>query len=107
MLYVPDVWVTQRRTVWMPGRPGARDERAAEAAARVRAARNYAGITQRELCDRLALSLATIKRYESGERPISTDELLAVGDATGVPPGFMMHGWSAIAEGRPNETAAR
>lgn len=81
------------------------DDRAREAAARIRAARNYAGITQQDLCERLAVSLATIKRMESGSRPISTDELMAVGEAVGVPAAFMLHGFAALVEGRPGEAA--
>jgi transcriptional regulator with XRE-family HTH domain len=91
----------------MPGRSSAQDERNVEAAARVSAARNYARLTQRELADRLDLSLATVKRYESGDRPIATDELLAVSEATGVPAPFMLHGWASVGTGQPGETEQR
>jgi transcriptional regulator with XRE-family HTH domain len=53
-------------------------------------------MTQQELADRLELSLATIKRMESGTRPISTDELLHVGEACDFPALFMVHGKAAI-----------
>lgn len=74
------------------------DERAREAAARIRAVRNYAELTQNELAEKLGVSLATMKRIESGTRPISTDELMAVGEACGAPAQFMLNGWDAITE---------
>lgn len=77
------------------------DERARESAARIRAVRSYANITQQELANRLDVSLATMKRIESGTRPISTDELLAVGEACQAPPEFMLHGYAAITETAP------
>lgn len=73
-----------------------RDERAREGAARIRAVRSYKNLTQNELAERLGVSLATMKRIESGTRPISTDELLAVGEACNAPPDFMLHGYEAI-----------
>jgi transcriptional regulator with XRE-family HTH domain len=53
-------------------------------------------MTQQELADRMSLSLATIKRMESGSRPISTDELLHVGEACDFPAPFMVHGKASI-----------
>lgn len=76
--------------------PKPNDERAMEAAARIRAVRNYLDITQQELADRIGVSLATMKRMESGLRPISTDELLQVADACDFPTGFLIHGKDSI-----------
>jgi transcriptional regulator with XRE-family HTH domain len=72
------------------------DKPAKDAAARIRAVRNYIDITQHELADRIGVSLATMKRIESGARPISSDELLAIGEACHAPPDFMLHGYDAI-----------
>jgi transcriptional regulator with XRE-family HTH domain len=72
------------------------DKPAKDAAARIRAVRNYIDITQHELADRIGVSLATMKRIESGSRPISSDELLLIGDACQAPPEFMLHGYDAI-----------
>lgn len=80
------------------------DQRAKESAARIRAVRNYKGMTQGELADRLGISLATMKRYESGERPISTEELLAIAEAVSIPPDFMLYGFDAIAQQHAAET---
>lgn len=74
------------------------DDRAREGAARIRAVRSYANLTQQQLADLIGVSLATMKRMESGARPISTDELLLVGDAAQAPPEFMLHGYAAITE---------
>lgn len=74
-----------------------RDERQ-EAAARIRAVRNYADMTQQALADALGVSLATMKRIESGTRPISTDELLAIGEACNAPAPFMLNGYASIPE---------
>lgn len=63
------------------------------AAARIRAARGYAGMTQPGLAEKLGLSLATIKRIESAARPLSIEELLRIGAACHVPPDFMLHGF--------------
>lgn len=72
------------------------DKPAKDAAARIRAVRNYIDITQHELADRIGVSLATMKRIESGARPISTDELLAIGAACNAPAEFMLQGYDAI-----------
>jgi transcriptional regulator with XRE-family HTH domain len=71
--------------------------------ARVRAARGFSGLSQRELADRLnalagkaITSGATIKRLEA-DVPEVKGSLAAwsadIADATGVPAWFLEHGW--------------
>lgn len=64
-----------------------------EAAARLRAARAFAGLSQADIADLLGVSTVTIKRMEKGTRPCSLDELFAVADACGVPRVFMTDGF--------------
>jgi transcriptional regulator with XRE-family HTH domain len=85
-------------------------DRRKDSAARIRAARAYAHLSQPDLAGRLGVSLATMKRIEGGQRPISTEELIAIAEACDVPTAFMFHGFGAPAEGvaiTPDEFAAR
>lgn len=72
-------------------------------AARLRAARHYAGFTQDELSRALAehgknVTPPQLKEYENGRRRITLDVLFPVADVCGVPRWFMEHGFGAPAE---------
>lgn len=54
--------------------------------ARIRAARNYAGLTQLELGNRVGRDHRTIHRWEYGTRVASLDDLLLLADALGIEP---------------------
>jgi transcriptional regulator with XRE-family HTH domain len=62
-------------------------------AARVRAARAFAGLTQDQLAERLGVDTNTIKRREAGTQHPKRGELLAIAAVTGVPESFMEHGF--------------
>lgn len=70
------------------------------AAARIRAARGYAGMSQSALANALEISLATFKRIETCERPVTMDELLSIGKACNVPPEFMIRGFDVVIASR-------
>lgn len=65
-------------------------------AARYRAARAFAGLSQDELADRLGVDAQTVKRREAGTKEPKKAELIAVAAICGVPLEFMESGW-----GRP------
>lgn len=67
-----------------------------EAAARVRAVRAYRDLKQEELAQRLGISLATIRRIENGERPMSTEDLIRVAEVLDIPSAFMLQGFDAF-----------
>lgn len=67
-----------------------------EAAARVRAARAYRDIKQTELAKRLGISLATLRRIENGDRPMSIEDLGNVAKALDIPVAFMLRGMDAV-----------
>lgn len=67
-----------------------------ETIARIRAARGYANLSQPGLAEALGLSVQTVKRMESGERPVRSVELRQIGEVCRVPREFMEGGWSAI-----------
>lgn len=56
-----------------------------EVVARVRAARGYAGLSQKALGEKLGLSEATMKRIERGERGYEEMELREIARLCGVP----------------------
>jgi transcriptional regulator with XRE-family HTH domain len=66
---------------------------AAAFAARIRAARAFAGLQQSEVADALDVSTATLKRMESGQRTVSLDERYRIADLCGVPRPFMDDGF--------------
>lgn len=63
-------------------------------AARVRAARAFAGLDQQAVADHFKVSKVTVKRMERGERDTSLDELAEIAALCGVPVGFMLHGFA-------------
>lgn len=67
-------------------------------AARIRAARAYAGLKQDELAERLGVDTNTIKRREGGTQHPKRGELLAIAAITGVPVSFMEHGFGETSE---------
>jgi transcriptional regulator with XRE-family HTH domain len=65
-------------------------------AARYRAARAFADLSQEELAARLGVDSQTIKRREAGNKDPKKAELIAVAAVCGVPLEFMEHGWGAV-----------
>lgn len=65
-----------------------------ERAARVRAARSYAGMTAPELAKALNVSKETLSRMENGRRPTSAEELRVIAETTGVPLSFLVEGFN-------------
>lgn len=65
-------------------------------AARYRAARAYADLSQEDLASRLGVDAQTIKRREAGRQDPKKAELIAVAAVCGVPLEFMEHGWGAV-----------
>ena len=63
-------------------------------AARVRAARAYADLDQRQLGEALGKSVYTVKRLERGMRDISDAELQAVAKVCKVPLSFLVTGFA-------------
>lgn len=66
-----------------------------ELAARIRAARNYARIKQKDMAKKLSVSIETYGRIEAGTRPASDEELAIISEACTpeVPPWFIRQGW--------------
>ena len=73
-------------------------------AARMRAARAYADLTQVELADRLGVDEQTIKRREAGKQDPKKGERIAVASICGVPPSFMEDGFGVPS---PDEIVGR
>jgi cell division septum initiation protein DivIVA/DNA-binding XRE family transcriptional regulator len=69
-------------------------------------ARREAGLTQRELADRLEVRLWTVDQWETGAKAISPDELPAVAAALGVTAGRLL-GREEPAEAEPPPEPAR
>jgi transcriptional regulator with XRE-family HTH domain len=67
-----------------------------ERAARARAARAYADLSQSEVADKLGVSHITLKRIERATKDTSIDELHAIADVCGVPHAFMDDGFQTI-----------
>lgn len=65
-------------------------------AARARAARAFADLSQSEVAERLGVSHITVKRMERATKDISIDELHAIADVCGVPHAFMDEGFQTI-----------
>lgn len=64
-----------------------------EIAARIRAARAYAGLKQTELAERVGVDVQTIKRRERGTAAAKPAELHAIASACGVPVKFLQNGF--------------
>lgn len=62
-------------------------------ASRVRAARGYAGVKQKDLAKALSMSTETLHRVESGTRDLTPGEREALIAKCGVPEWFMEHGF--------------
>lgn len=75
--------------------PGA--DSAQEHAARVRAARGYAGLEREDLAKALNMSVRTYSRMEAGTRPPSYEERRTIAAACQVPHEFMENGWRSSA----------
>lgn len=70
---------------------------AADYAARVRAARGYAGLDREDIAKALNLSVRTYSRIESGERLAEPTERMTIAELCSVPPLFMEIGWDLAA----------
>jgi transcriptional regulator with XRE-family HTH domain len=66
------------------------------AALLVRTARVYAELSRTELGRRIGVSANTVERIETGRRPASLDELVAVAEACQVPEWFIRQGFEDI-----------
>jgi transcriptional regulator with XRE-family HTH domain len=67
-----------------------------QVAARVRAARAFAGLEQAEVAQALEVSVGTYKRIEQGARPASKPERTRIAALCGVPIGFMESGFDHL-----------
>lgn len=67
-------------------------------AARIRAARAYAGLDQADFAKALDVSVVTVKRMEGGKRDTSLDDLYLLADLCKVPRRFMEEGWTIAHE---------
>ena len=56
----------------------------------IRTARKSAGLTQKQLADKLNLSLMSVRRYESGERKLKIDMIQRIADALDVSAGYLL-----------------
>jgi transcriptional regulator with XRE-family HTH domain len=65
-------------------------------AARIRAARAFAGLDQADFAKALRVSVVTVKRMESGKRDTSLDDLYLLADLCGVPREFMADGFVSV-----------
>jgi len=61
-------------------------------AERIRAARKAAGLTQKELGERMGVSSVAVTQYESGKRIPKVDTLQRIADALGIDIGVLVHG---------------
>lgn len=64
-------------------------------AARIRAARAFAGLDQADFAKALGVSVVTVKRMESGKRETSLDDLHLLADLCKVPREFMAEGFAS------------
>jgi transcriptional regulator with XRE-family HTH domain len=67
-------------------------------AARIRAARAYADLTQAELADGIGVTARTIKRRERGYGRPRRGDLLAIAVVCGVPEAFLINGFDPAKE---------
>lgn len=68
----------------------------ADYAARIRAARGWADLTQQQLADQLGVDVQTIKRRESGSQEPKKGERLAIAAICKVPLSFMEEGFGEV-----------
>lgn len=77
-------------------------------AARIRAARIAANISQQDLAARIGVSFQQLQKYENGINRLSASRLLLVCEALGTHPGAMLAGLSApITEPAPSTPPLR
>jgi transcriptional regulator with XRE-family HTH domain len=76
-------------------------------AARLRAARAFAGLSQEELAEALGDSVSTIARRETGKSPTKPGDRISTATVCGVPPEFMEQGFGVIAQDEILERLAR
>lgn len=62
-------------------------------AARVRAARAFAGLDQSVFAEALGVSVGTVKRLERGLRDVTETELQTISELTDVPFSFLLQGF--------------
>lgn len=63
-------------------------------AARLRAARGYAGLKQPELAAQLGISKETLSRMENGRTKVESSTQERIARVTGVPLEFLLNGWA-------------
>ncbi len=73
--------------------------------ARIAALRHQAGLSQRDVAARLAVSASTVGMYEQGRREPSGEKLVALAQLFGVSTDFLLTGETSCA--RDADTAAR
>jgi transcriptional regulator with XRE-family HTH domain len=61
-------------------------------AGRIRMARRFADLAQRELGVAIGVSRETVSHWERGLFPPTTDNILAIAEAVGVRPGWFLDG---------------
>ena len=60
----------------------------------MKGARVMAGLSRKQLADRLGVSMETVRRRETGETPVTNEILSALAQATDVPFAFLVQGFS-------------
>ncbi len=60
---------------------------------RLRAAREYAGLSQEALAEQLGVHVRTVKRSEGGARKVKRQERVAIAEICDVPIWFLEDGW--------------
>lgn len=81
------------QTIPLLPNPGGYGPRMEDLQRRLRAARGYAGLSQKDIANRLEISDKTYKLTELGERSLKRPELLAIAEACDVPMWFLEGGW--------------
>jgi transcriptional regulator with XRE-family HTH domain len=80
--------------------PEAEQDQLVARAARIRAARAFADLSQHELAAKLDQSVHTLRRTEQLKREVTLDELVQIGEICEVPEWFMRHGFAISPAGR-------
>ena len=73
----------------------------------MKAARILAGLSQPELAAKLGVGEQTVKRREYGSAPVSTEALMALAQATGVPLAWIVGGFSEDQINEPLDVTLR